>query len=224
MSGHCLWGAPVLDEVDTLSGRSLMLGVLFSLFLVAACATVSAADPYADAISEVHRDDYDLAARLFRPLAEQGHAGAQSFLAVLYANGQGVPRSYEKAAWWYRRAADQGDAVAQFNLAVRYDNGQGVTQSDTEAGRWYRRAAQQGHARGQSNLGVLYAGGQDVPKDVIRAYMWLAVAVAGSRGDDVKTAMMNQTTVAADMTAAQVEQGQEMARLCLEGQFVQCER
>jgi TPR repeat protein len=70
---------------------------------------------------------------------------------------------------------------------------------------------------------VLYADGQGVPKDVIRAYMWLTVAAAGSRGDDVKTAVMNQTTVASDMTAAQIEQAQEMARRCQETQFLQCE-
>jgi TPR repeat protein len=93
--------------------------VFFAVFLVAACTTVSAADSYTDAVSAVHRDDYDLAARLFRPLAEQGHAGAQSFLGVLYANGQGVP------------------------------------------------------------------------KDVIRAYLWLTVSIAGSRGNDGKTAIMN---------------------------------
>jgi len=113
--------------------------------------------------------------------------------------------------------------VAQFNLAVRYDNGQGAPQSYKEAGRWYRLAAQQGHARAQSNLGVLYANGQGMPKDVIRAYMWLTVAVAGSRGDDVKTATMNQTTVASDLTAAQIAQGQEMARRCQDSQFLQCE-
>jgi hypothetical protein len=53
--------------------------------------------------------------------------------------------------------------------------------------------------------------------------MWLTVAVAGSRGDDVKTATMNQATVASDLTAAQIEQAQEMARRCQESQFLQCE-
>ena len=164
-----------------------MRGVLFAVFLAAASATVSAADSYTSAVSAVHRDDYDFAAQLLGPLAEQGHVGAQSFLGALYANGQGVPQSYDMAGRWYRQAAQQGDAAAQFQL------------------------------------GVLYANGQGVPKDMIRAYLWLTVAVAGSRGNDVKTAIMNQTTVASDMTAAQIEQAQEMARHCQETQFVQCE-
>ena len=103
-----------------------MRGVLFALFLVAASATVSAADSYTDAISAVHRDDYDLAARLFRPLAEQGHAGAQSYLGVLYANGQGLLQNYEIAGRWYRAAAQQGDAAAQFQLGLLYANGQHI--------------------------------------------------------------------------------------------------
>ena len=130
--------------------QSLMPGVLFALFLVAACATVSEADSYRDAVSAVHRDEYDLAARLFHPLAEQGHAGAQSYLGVFYANGQGLP------------------------------------------------------------------------KDVMRAYMWLTVAIPGSRGDDVKTAIRNQRRVASDMTAEQIAQAQDMARRCRDTQFAQC--
>ena len=114
--------------------------------------------------------------------------------------------------------------MAQFNLGVRYANGQGVPQNDEMAGRWYRRAARQGHARAQSNLGVLYANGQGVPKDMIRAYMWLTIAVAGSRGDDDgKPAIANHTVVASDLTAAQIEQAQEMARRCQESQFLECE-
>jgi hypothetical protein len=34
---------------------------------------------------------------------------------------------------------------------------------------------------------------------------------------------MNQTTVASDLTAAQIEQAQEMARRCQDSQFLQCE-
>ncbi len=164
-----------------------------------------------------------MAIQWYRRAAAQGDALAQFQLGVSYANGQGVKQSSEEAVRWYRRAAEQGDAVAQFNLGVRYDNGQGVKQSYKEAARWYRRAAEQGHARAQSNLGVLYAGGQGVPTDVIRAYMWLTVAVEGSTGDDQQTTIKNQTAVASDLSPAQMEQAQEMARRCRDTQFVECE-
>src|SRR5574337_979055 len=103
-----------------------MRGIFFAVTLVVASATVAAADSYKDAVSAVHRDDYALAARLFRPLAEQGHAGAQSFLGVLYAYGQGVPQNYEEAGRGYRRAAEQGEARAQSNLGVLCARGQGL--------------------------------------------------------------------------------------------------
>ena len=154
---------------------------------------------------------------------EQGEAGAQFQLGVLYANGQGVPQNYEEAVQWYRRAAEQGEAVAQFNLGVKYDNGQGVPQNYEVAGQWYRRAAEQGHARAQSNLGVLYAQGQGLPQDFIRAYMWLTIAAAASRGDDVKTATKNQNYVTSHMTAAQIGKAQEMARRCQQSQFKECD-
>src|SRR5512147_916113 len=129
MPCDCLCSVPVPDAVSTLKGSSVMRCVLFAVFLVAAGATVSAADSYRDAVIAVHREDYDLAARLFRPLAEQGHAGAQSLLGVLYANGQGVLQSHKVAAQWYQKAADQGDAAAQFQLGMLSVGGQGMPQN-----------------------------------------------------------------------------------------------
>ena len=54
-----------------------MRRILFAVILVVACATVAAADSYEDAVSAYNRGDYALAARLLRPLAEQGNASAQ---------------------------------------------------------------------------------------------------------------------------------------------------
>ena len=61
----------------------------------------------------------------YRLAADQGDAGAQYNLGVMYDNGQGVPQNYAEAVKWYRLAADQGDASAQYNLGVMYDNGRG---------------------------------------------------------------------------------------------------
>ena len=196
---------------------------LFAVFLVVACATGAAADSYDDAVSALMRDDYALAARLFRPLAEKGHAGAQSFLGILYAHGEGVPQDYQVAEQWYRRAAEQGDAAAQFQLGVLYARGQGVPQNYQVAGQWYRKAAEQGHARAQYNLGVMYAQGQSVPQDFIRAYMWSNLAAAASSGDDGKNAMKTRDIVASQMTAAQIGKAQEMARRCQETKFKECD-
>ena len=145
---------------------------LFAVFLVVACATVVAADAIEDAESTYNRGDYIKAARLLRPLADQGNARAQFNLGVMYERGQGVPQFDTEAVQWYRKAAEQGHASAQFNLGMLYFNGQGVPQNAQEAEKWFRLAAKQGDASVQFNLGVMYAKGQGVPQDVREAVYW----------------------------------------------------
>jgi hypothetical protein len=44
--------------------------------------------------------------------AEQGHAGAQSNLGVIYGEGQGVPQDYVLAHMWFSLAAAEGNDKA----------------------------------------------------------------------------------------------------------------
>ena len=55
------------------------------------------------------------ALRLWSPLAEQGNAGAQTNLGLMYANGQGVPKHYVQAHMWLNLAAAQNDVAATKN-------------------------------------------------------------------------------------------------------------
>jgi len=118
------------------------------------------------------KQDYAEAVRWFRKAAEQGHAGAQSNLGVMYKNGQGVKRDHAEAVRWFRKAAEQGQAKAHYNLGVMYANGQGVKQDYAEAVRWLRKAAEQGDAHAQYNLGVMYENGQGVKRDHAEAVRW----------------------------------------------------
>src|SRR5262249_31902447 len=77
-----------------------------------------------------------------RRLAEQGSAGAQLNLGVMYAKGYGVPQDYGETVKWFRKAADQGNAGAQFYLGQMYYIGQGVPQDYAEAVKWYGMAAE----------------------------------------------------------------------------------
>src|SRR5262245_20471904 len=81
------------------------------------------AGPFEDATAAYSKGDYATALRLLRPLADQGLAKAQIILGIMYANGQGAPKSDTEAMKWYRLAADQGDAGAQTALGVIYVNG-----------------------------------------------------------------------------------------------------
>ena len=85
--------------------------------------------------------DFDTALRELRPLAKQGHAGAQYNLGVMYLHGKGVSQDYAAALKWYRLAAEQGHAIAQYALGFMYDNGNGVLQDYVEALKWFHLAA-----------------------------------------------------------------------------------
>lgn len=97
------------------------------------------------------RDDgWADAVRWFRLAADQGHAGAQARLGLMYAKGRSVPRDYVEAVRWFRLGVDQGHADAQAGLGFMCANGRGVPQDDGEAARWYGLAADEGDAGVQS--------------------------------------------------------------------------
>ena len=104
------------------------------------------------------RGDFETALAVFRPLAENGDARAQSILGLMYSYGEGVPVDDRESARWYRRAAEQGSSVAQYNLGMFYLEGQGISQNTDEAIKWLTAAADGGHFRARSELAKLDAG------------------------------------------------------------------
>ena len=153
--------------------RFLILPVLLLTLLVANPA--SSAD-LQKGLTAYNSGDYATALREWTPLAEQGNAGAQYNLGVMYKNGNGVPQDYDTAVKWFTLSAKQGDADAQYNLGVMYKNGNGVPQDDKTAVKWWKLAAEQGNASAQFNLGVRYKKGQGVPQDDKTAVKWYTLA------------------------------------------------
>jgi hypothetical protein len=115
-------------------------GVFVLVLALALSAHVLAAD-YQAGVDAAGRGDYVTALKEWRPLAEQGHAGAQFNLGTMYTNGLGVPLDYTEAAKWVRLAAEQGHAGAQNNLGFMYDHGQGVARDQVKGLMWYSLAA-----------------------------------------------------------------------------------
>jgi TPR repeat protein len=74
-------------------------------------------------------------------LAQRGDARAQAILGFMYANGRGVPQSYDVAVDWYVQAAEQGDPTGQYLLGLMYDKGFGVTANVILAHKWLNLAA-----------------------------------------------------------------------------------
>ena len=166
-----------------------------------------------EGVAAYNRGDYATALREFRPLAEQGDAGAQTSLGNIYFRGEGVPPDHNQAVRWYAKAAAQGDADAQHNLGLMYVHGEGVPQDYGEAVRWFRQAANQGDASAQTNLGIMYFIGEGMLRDLTQAYMWYDLASSrfppGAAHDD---AVSNRDLVAKHMTPAQIAEAQRLAR------------
>jgi hypothetical protein len=78
----------------------------------------------------------------WKPLAEQGDAEAQYYVARIYANGMsGVAQDYAQAAEWYQRASAQNYKSATLELAYLYEQGLGVPQDRMRALNMQRAAS-----------------------------------------------------------------------------------
>jgi hypothetical protein len=80
----------------------------------------------------------------FSIAADQGNAEAQSALASMYADGEGVDRDNQQAFFWMEKAAREGGHPCdQRQLGRMYEHGVGVEQDHQAAAFWYRKAADQ---------------------------------------------------------------------------------
>ncbi len=156
--------------------------------------------------------DYHTAITEWQPLAEEGNADGQFGMALLYANGFGVPLDDDQALKWYRSAAEQGHAEAQCNLAVMHANGWGVPQSDEESFKWFSLAAEQGVTQAQISLARMYSSGFGVAQDNVQAYMWFAIA--SELGD--YGASFKRDELAARMLADQISESDHLASVWME--------
>jgi uncharacterized protein len=170
-----------------------MRGLLISLLLILACSTEARADVI---------------------------LAADSVEEAEFAYERG---DYTQAARQFSPLAEQGNASAQFHLGLMHERGRGVRFDYRTALKWFRKAAAQGYPGPQVNLGLLYERGRGVRKDVIRAYMWYAVAADLLSGDKGKTAVTRRDHLTSRMTAAEIEQAQEMARRCQQSKFKECD-
>lgn len=152
----------------------------FGLSVVALLATpLWAADPaqdaaYAEARKVYRAEDYKRAMQLLLPLAQQGHANAQYYLARMYEKGEGVEKDEAKTLEWYRRSAEGGNPRAQYKLFAAYARGWGdVKKDEAQAQQWLIKSAEGGYGRAQEGLAKAYEKGKfGFPKDRAKAEYW----------------------------------------------------
>lgn len=170
------------------------------------------------------------AARLSALRAAAGDdPAAQTELAALYLDGNGVTADPALAARLLEEAAVRGYADAQYRLALLYEDGRGRSKDAGLAAFWHDSAATRGSIPAAARLGVLYAEGSGVPQDYARAANWLRrAAVAGDPEAQFALGYLyrNGLGVAADADEARrwwtaaAEKGNADARAGLEGRDV----
>ena len=190
--------------------KSFLMTLITACLLTAAPITITYAQNFDKADKAYEAGDYTTAAKEFRLLAEQGDAGAQNILGLMYDQGEGVTQDYVEAVRWHRLAAEQDYADAQFNLGYMYSKGEGVVQDYAEAMRWYRLAAEQDYADAQFNLGLMHFKGQGVPQDYVLAHMWFNIAAASGHEYALKARDLHASL----MTSNQIAEAQQHARDC----------
>jgi TPR repeat protein len=76
-------------------------------------AQPSAANPLEDGQAAYANGDFDRALQLLRPLAEDGNAGAQFWLGMMYRLGEGVTPSRLHAHVWFSLSMSNSDARSE---------------------------------------------------------------------------------------------------------------
>jgi len=198
--------------------KRLTATLCLTIAVLLGSAGVSESADFLKGLTAARSGDFATALREWTPLAEQGNAGAQRNLGLMYQNGDGVPQDYKTAVKWYRLAAEQGYASAQTKLGVMYGNGQGVLQDDKTAVKWFRLAAEQGDTVAQYNLGLMYGKGKGVIQDNVYAHLW--GNIAASNGEE--NGGMLRDLVATEMTPSQLEKAQDLARECVRKKYKDC--
>lgn len=114
--------------------------------------------------------NFDAARIQYFEAYQHGNAQAAAGLALLYVNGQGVPKDDAEAVRLFKIAADLGNAQGQNGLGYLFQQGRGGPKDDIEAARLFKLAADQGYPAAQENLGRLYRAGRGgLPKDEAEA-------------------------------------------------------
>jgi TPR repeat protein len=107
--------------------------------------------------------------------ARLGDKKAQYWLALVYGQGQLVPKDVAASRSWMLRSAEQGYAPAQIGIGQTYLAPRHATTAGEygEADRWLRLAAMQDDAEALFSLGIGYKQGSFGATDYAEALKWL---------------------------------------------------
>lgn len=151
------------------------------------------------------RAGYDQSAlSLLTPLANDGNAKAQYWLADIDENGLGVKTDVPAAIALLEKSAAQGFVPAERRLGELYLEGNEAIQDFAKAYTWLHAAAIAGDSSAQRQLGHLYALGLGIQRDPVQAYGWFENAALNGDG----LAMHLRDALVTQMSASDVTAGE----------------
>jgi len=137
-------------------------------------------DRYKLGLRWYQQGQYDIARKMWRPMAESGDCDAQYALGLLYFNGLSVRKNYNTALKWWGRAAEQAQPQALNTLGVLYS-----------------------HTRVKyTTLDCRKGCGE--PKNLIIAYKWFGLAKEYGPLHEIKFAQKSLDRISPEMTEAQI--------------------
>lgn len=134
------------------------------------------------------------------------HADALARATAAYNRGD-----YVRAARDLSLLVEHGNPKALGLLGFMYEHGFGAPQAYDAAADLYAQGAIQGNPFAQAMLGLMYDKGHGVPQDFIRAYKWLDLAAARTRGHERDTYARFRDAVASKMSRDEIAAGQRLA-------------
>ena len=123
--------------------------------------------------------------RLMKAAAEQGHAGAQGLLGILYFYGQevfvedGYPKNHHEALKWLTHAVDNGNVAALNCLSSMYLDGIGTNQNIQKGLQLLTEAVDKHDPSAILKMGKLYAEGKHIELNRAKALMYFLIAEVG---------------------------------------------
>jgi TPR repeat protein len=141
---------------------------------------------YAEIIAKKNSSHKAYAAALpyYIGAATSGIAEAQYVLALIYAEGLGVPQpDLTKAREWMGKAAVEGLTVAQLEFGIWLVNGTGGKAEPKIGAQWLLRAATKGNVVAQNRIAKLYFAGLGIEKNPVEGAKWHLLAKQQGKKD-----------------------------------------
>ncbi len=156
------------------------------------------------AVDALKKQDFKSALDILGPLAQQGEAEAQCYLAMMHQKGLGVQQNPQEALRWYTLSALQGWRDAMFMAAQMYYNGDGIPEDPKSGADLFLRGAFLGDTDAQWAFGICLCSGRGRDQDKIEGAAWFIVATEQGHQDAKKELAQLQSSMSQeDLSTAQ---------------------